>query len=381
MVNKFISISAISFFLAHSSLAWEIDCNHPQNIKEKTICYDDALREKSQKLATLLKQPKPEYEKIKKSFEAFLAYKTKDCYAKSCFNEIYDYAINWFEEAQYEQQFQEAQKVTCQIKNLKEECKVYVFSQYNGERLSQAYIDDATENYQTDVKIDNPGQCTILFLSSYEPTIWNLYITPETSDVSVIAGGHYSQMLRGMNPQVETINRRKPDENNKNCLDYYYDKQDILKVIETMNLPAKDITLLDKPLIGQEKPLEQYDFNPQIFDGEYVFLSLPPAEEGIKKLLADGVIRRATRKDREMITQIGVTKVQGFSPDEVDDRKWFRALILQKELEKMPKGLAGGLLVNLFIPKDFPVPDPADGHGDMYIINAPHDVVSAWGEN
>ena len=368
MVRKSFIFGIVALGFSLQAQAKTIDCNFPQDIKQKVICFDDDLRQKNQKLNDYFKTPDIPPE-VGKSFETYLAYHQKNCQNKTCLNKLFDYALNWFEQKEYQVQYKEDKKQRCFIKNLQPECEVYAYSQYNGERLSSLYIDNNQENYQTDIKINRPGKCVVLFLNSYEATIWNLYITPETGRVAVVAGGYYPQMLKGMNEKVETINRRKsPDED---CLSNYVEKDNFVREIKRLNLPISGIALLQKPVIGDLLPIEKYDYNPQIFDGEYVFVDLPPGEEGLKRLVQDGVLKRATKDDMEKIKAAGYDAVWGNG----DTFLYHNAYILLKKLDAMPRGLTGGNLVNLFVPQNLPTPDMSDGHGSMFVVKAPADLL------
>lgn len=68
------------------------------------------------------------------------------------------------------------------------------------------YIDEKAETGIASVRVNRSGKCTVLFLSTYEPTVWNIYTTPETRLAAVVVPGYKKQMLRGMPDGTETIN-------------------------------------------------------------------------------------------------------------------------------------------------------------------------------
>ena len=213
-------------------------------------------------------------------------------------------------------------------------------------------------------------------MSAYEPVVWDIYATPATDLQAVVAGGHEEQMLRGMNPKVQTKVR---DGNHRAagddvCLGSYYGKDEIVEAVRNLNLGVKNVRLLDKPVIGEEVDDKFYEYNPQVIDGEFVMPEIAPANTGLEQLTKEGKLRKAGKDDIAKIKAAGYSFLTGVSLK--GDRNPFeygalRMYVLLKEFVRLPRGLAGSDGIVLMVPKDMRVPDNNDGHNDFYRVDLP----------
>lgn len=374
---KFSFVSVFLCFFAVSAHTAPIDCNVPETMQEKVICRDDTLRSANNRLKEVLAQKAPEAPEMIKYYLIFWNNKLKTCTTGECIDKTIDEALTWLEKEQYKQLKDTAEAPRCQIQNLAADCEVYAYSQYNGQReLTDVFISDEQENYLTSIKLNRPGKCVIVFLSSYQATIWDIYVTPETKLKAINVGSYYPQMLRGMPESVQTKNRRRySGDKNDICLDYYYEKNKIAEAIENLNLNFKEITVLDNPIIGEEVPTANYYHNPQIFDGSYVAPDIKPGKLGLDQLIKAGKIRKGSKTDITKLKAAGIEYMGGSAPaeyamDEAFQHGIFGFYIMLDNFEKLPKGLAGANSISLFVPKDLIAPDNNGGHSNFYQVNA-----------
>ncbi len=383
MVKKFIGFFFTTLFL-FPNISFGLDCNLPRNIKEKVICNDDALRKMNFNVETLFKEKSntdEQKQQLISSYKIFFNYKTYECEDKKCLQNTYQNAIDWLEkglEKEISENILEEQN-KCPIKNISQDCEIYVYSQYDGKKmLKDVFLSDEQETFLSEVKIDREGKCVVLFLSAYEPVIWDIYKTPGTDLRAVVVGGYYPQMIRGIDEKVETINNPE-----KGCINEYYEDRKILDVVTELNIPSSSISQIKKPIIGQELEKTAYLHNPNIYDGQYIQYTnedLPPGKPGLEKLIREGKLRKATKQDIEKIKKVGGTFLTGTHPEEYRDHlNFFNAYIVLDKFEKIPAGLDGGLSISLFVPKDLSQTPKIDHtHSNAYRINANTTDVKNW---
>lgn len=354
------------------------DCNRPQNLTEKVVCADDELRAKNQAVKEAAAAVTDAGEKnIADIFTAYTVYRLRGCQSHDCLLKVFDYADKWFKGRQYSEKYKEKKSLRCQLKNIDDDCEVYAYSSDGRLREEKnLFISEQRVTYSADIKINRPGKCVVMLLSSYSPVIWNIYTTPQTDLRAVLAGGYYKQMIRGMKAGVQTKNRNGNHMNDSDdrCLNYHFDKDEIVEAVEELNIGLKNVRVLDKPVVGEEKDLSAYEYDPQIVDGEFLVLDIPPEDAGLEQLIKEGKIRKANRDDIVRIKAAGYSFLKGTSPKGYQNPfKYdaFRVYILLREFEKLPAGLAGGSSIVLMVPKDMRVPDNNRGHNDFYRVDLP----------
>ena len=353
------------------------DCNRPEGIVQKVLCTDVSLRQKNLRLRELLEQRRDEMPEMINAYQVYTLFHLNDCRTGACAEKVLDDAVSWLENRKYLEQTETARPSLCRLKDIKPDCEVYAYSAYQtGNEMKGVYISEENETFNAKVKINQPGKCVILFLSAYEPVVWDIYATPATDLQAVVAGGHEEQMLRGMNPKVQTKVR---DGNHRAagddvCLGSYYGKDEIVEAVRNLNLGVKNVRLLDKPVIGEEVDDKFYEYNPQVIDGEFVMPEIAPANTGLEQLTKEGKLRKAGKDDIAKIKAAGYSFLTGVSLK--GDRNPFeygalRMYVLLKEVVRLPRGLAGSDGIVLMVPKDMRVPDNNDGHNDFYRVDLP----------
>lgn len=351
------------------------DCNYPQTLSEKVICVDDELRAKNQEIKKAAAAV--ENNEIVDIFTAYTVYRLQGCSDRNCLLNVYKYAESWFKKREYSDEYKEKEPVRCQLKNIDDTCEVYAYSSNGGQRKEkQLFISERNATYSANVKVNRPHKCVVLLLSSYVPVIWNIYTTPNTDLRAVLVGGYYEQMIRGMKAGVQTKNRHGGSMNDSmdRCLNYHFAKDEIADAVEELSIGLKNVRVLDKPVIGEEKDLSAYEYDPQIVDGEFLVPEIPPEDIGLELLVKEGKIRKVSRNDIARIKAAGYSFLTGTSPKGYRNPFVYdvrRTYILLREFEKLPAGLAGGKRIMLMVPKNMRVPDNNDGHNDFYRVDLP----------
>ena len=129
---------------------------------------------------------------------------------------------------------------------------------------------------RVDILLDRPGSDVVLILSSYEPVVWNLEATTETSVRQVLVGGYHDSVLRTDLPVIaydvdmpyanETQNRRFRQALEAlheiygiDSIDYHFGQSRLPERIEIRDLGRTDPTFaLAWPKVSQ--PTEDFRF-------------------------------------------------------------------------------------------------------------------------
>ena len=353
-----------------------LNCNMQNDVLTKVVCADDELRQKALRLTELFDlhhQYKPE---MISAYQVYGWYRLNGCKDKKCLDTVLTDATSWLENKTYLTEDEDAQPAKCQIK-FSPDCEVYAFSSTGGaEVLKGQYISEAKETYNTKVKVNQPGKCVVLFLSSYSQMVWDIYTTLATDLQAVVVTGHYEQMLRGMKQGVQTKVRfgNHIQEGDDVCLPYHVDKDQMTDAINDLYLGIEKVNLLDKPIVGEEVDDKFYEYNPQMIDGEFLDLDIAPETAGLEQLIKAKKLKKVTKEDVEKIKEAGYSFVKGTTPKEYQkpfDYGAMRTYVMLEEFEKLPGGLAGGSSISLMVPQGLKLPDNNRGHNDFYSVNLP----------
>lgn len=331
-----------------------------------------AARKKLEKWADELRRRVDEADRDareKRNFIGQIKNEGRECRTEKCMKEVYAKTLAGL--------IGFSRQPACTLPQIADECEVYVYNTPPQAKKSMApLLSEKLYTYREKVRINRPDKCVYLFLASGYPQVWDIYATPATDLQAVVAGGHEEQMLRGMNPKVQTKVR---DGNHRAagddvCLGSYYGKDEIVEAVRNLNLGVKNVRLLDKPVIGEEVDDKFYEYNPQVIDGEFVMPEIAPANTGLEQLTKEGKLRKAGKDDIAKIKAAGYSFLTGVSLK--GDRNPFeygalRMYVLLKEFVRLPRGLAGSDGIVLMVPKDMRVPDNNDGHNDFYRVDLP----------
>ncbi len=353
-----------------------LNCNRQDNVLSKVICADDNLRQKALHLTELFDlhyQYKPE---MISAYQVYGWYRLNGCQDKKCLDTVLTEATAWLENKIYLTEDEDAQSAKCQIK-FSPDCEVYAFSSTGGaDELKGQYISEDAVTYNTKVKVNQPGKCVVLFLSSYSPMVWDIYTTPATDLQAVVVTGHDEQMLRGMKQGVQTKVRfgNHIQMGDDVCLPYHVDKNQMADAINDLYLGIKKVNLLDKPIVGEEVDDKFYEYNPKMIDGEFLDLDIAPGRAGLEQLIQAKKLKRLTKEDVKKIKEAGYSFIKGIGPQGNDDPFVFwqyKNYVLLDNIDKLPSGLEGGAGVILMLPQGINLPQHNQGGNDFYSVNLP----------
>ncbi len=386
----FVSVFAILLAFTGFHLLKERKCGRLNDIVDLTVCRSPELERLSRKTedafnntlrenpnyALLLQENHTEWEKAR-----------RDCRTANCLRLAYSERIKWFEDRRFTDLF----KLPCTLPALPQDCEIYAYSIYSSGEQADFYIDEKDETGIVSVRLNRPGKCTALFLSAYEPTVWDIYTTPETRLSTVIVSGYQKQMLRGMPDGTETVNNI--------CLPDYYEAKHLPKTLQKLGLWNGNTTVLKEKFsdterldIGEPLKNEAYSYFPENVNGRKLNLSLAPDRAGVRQLLNEGKIRRLLSKDAETIKAYKIEMVSGpfmHIDREYDleralsgmcgeqngrDEKIYemqcRTYLMLEDFPKLPEGLGGANAISLFVPDGRTVPEN-HGHSTIYRIRMP----------
>lgn len=374
MVKRILLLFLLCLFSSNTK-AQLFNCLSPQDMTENLICQDLQLYEihltLNKKIQNLTDIP-PD---VLSLYNSFFKTKLNLCFNHDCIAQLYKEADTWFKNKKYLNTLPLKKK--CPIKNISAECEIYTFSQYAPGRISQKeLISNQHETRIAEVKINRPGRCVILFLSAYEPVIWDIYTSPQTGPVSVIASGYYTPMLRGMKKDTEALISKRTKEK-KLCIEGYQEK--LFEKVQELDVPSNNIVQLEKSIIGEELALNAYDYNPQIYIGEYILTALRLGKQGLEQLIKEGKLKQITSHDINLIKSYGFDYYKGPHPIEnaLDYVSFRNGYIMLEDFSKLPGGLYGANSITLFVPEDLIPPSP-NGHSSLYKLKVPSSVVKYW---
>ncbi len=193
-------------------------------------------------------------------FVAYAVYRLQGCQSRDCMMKVLIMRASGLRGGNIPKKYRDKEPTRCQLKNIDDECEVYAYSSDGGLRQEKdLFISERRVTYSADVKINRPGKCVVMLLSSYSPVIWNIYTTPPTDLRAVLAGGHYKQIIRGMKAGVQTKNRNDNHMNDSNdrCLNYHFGKDEIAQAVEELNIGLKNVRVLTQPVVGEKISLTE----------------------------------------------------------------------------------------------------------------------------
>lgn len=263
----------------------------------------------------------------------------------------------------------------CRTLNIPPECEVYAFDA-NGTGLNIDYAEFAIdENYETHVKnirVNRPEKCVVLALSSFEPTVWKIHYTPDTKIYGVIlAYDDDNQMLQGV-PVGTKVWRNQ-------CL------KGSVREAFLSGLADNNVVETKNTYIGARLPDERYMHQARNIDVTAKIQQELPNHEGVGFLVKNGVLRPVDEKDAAFLIDRGYSAIDKWMPVDFTHWKNVRSgckdalrfshssechyYILEKPLEKLPRGLSGVYGIVVFVPEKM---TPPEKHGTTSSIMRMH---------
>ncbi len=196
----------------------------------------------------------------------------------------------------------------CGRLEIPQECEIYLFSEKDtGTRSRSESISDNYYTFESRVKVNRPGKCVYLFLSSQYARVWNLLATKDTDLRQVFVGADDYQTVRGYPEKTAVKIGLKSDlaKNAEMCFNRYMTAEEAKEFLARHQIEAGRINVVYDGKIGDNAPLDQYAVS-DLVTGERQTQGLRPREEGWQQLLAAGKARQLSAADIEQMKNDGV---------------------------------------------------------------------------
>ena len=257
---------------------------------------------------------------------------------------------------------------------------------YKGKKSNFQIDDSGHEATLFDVTVNYPHKNVALFLSAYEPSVWNIKWTKDTNISAVYITGYHRQILLGISKNVPVINSTY--QNKRGCGSFNLSKSSIKELnpiskrvfgknVDIAYLAKDDGKIIFGDIVKDEKKLE---FSHDYQLSQFIDKSKPLAGQmGLKQLSKKGYIRPYTKEDIEKWAKLqkkiyerkekNLPKVinadirQSFKPPFV-----LHGYTILKKIT-IPSGLYGGNAATFFLPKGVPFPKGNLGHSTLYDFN------------
>lgn len=320
----------------------------------------------------------------------------RQCPTVACIEKKYADRIRYLREGEYKKDVQpKSLPQNCVIPQLPDGYELYGVAAYSSNRVADIKLNNHSTTVEQRVWINRPGKNVVLVLSSYEPTVWDLYATPQTKLIAVFAGSGSDQMLRGLQPETFA---------SFDCeIGYQKDAQNLKYKIRDLGLSSETMEFLEnKTVIGSRLSDTEYRLASGT-KGESVPVKLLPGQYGMEQYVERKHVLLLERSEAYHLRRQGVVvsssveNPQAFAedltgrpitvcpefPEKYDCRmeKFLicpavpeqyecrnKTYLLLEAVDKLPDGLTGDNAIRLYVPKGLPVPKNL-GESRAYILN------------
>ncbi|OEG73657.1 hypothetical protein BEL05_06180 [Shewanella colwelliana] len=277
-------------------------------------------------------------------------------------------------------------KIKCDFSGVKfsSDLVVYAGGAYSGSPTIYQIDESGHRTTKFDVAVNSPDSPVALFLSAYEPSIWNIKWTENTKIEAVYASGYYKQVIIGLPnnvPVITTMSREAVP-----CTSLYIEPKTLHKVNPlSLRLFNKKVSLVTKAKRGNlgfgdafshktpfftnvESNIDEHIDPIFSFSGKY----------GLNQLISKGYIREYSEQDVNRWVKLksdqlmeslppvaGIDVSSKYKPDIYISQ---RAYVILKKI-RIPAGLFGADSVVFFLKENVPYPDGKLGHSKLYDFN------------
>ena len=260
---------------------------------------------------------------------------------------------------------------------------IFAAGDYKGKKLDFQIDSSGHMATTTNLYINYTNKPIILFIGNYEPTIWNIYKTPNTNIKEIVIGGYYKQILNGKF-KSKIIHNNFFDDGAP--YGWFYIKKNKFRAVNhvSMRLYNRYIDKLFSSdnkgniFIGNTKNIKKWiTFNqkPLEFYKSKTLSGILALEEAVKK----GYLRKANRNDAKEWAKIANEhrKTKRFlffftikEGKKIEPPMLLNAYVILKDGFKIPPGLLGADSATFFIPKGIKNIDLTNkGHSKIYDFN------------
>lgn len=259
---------------------------------------------------------------------------------------------------------------------------VYAAGAYSGRKISHQIDQSGHSGTQIDVDVHQPGKPVVLILGAYEPTIWNISLSPETELLAVLVGGYHRQVIAGLSPRIPSLISTY---DNRGPCGYFYITQNSAGEINPLAkrvfgrsvdavYPVTDgKVVIGEFVAGRTRLLPSSGPRPEAYYDKAAPLA---GEAGLEDAVLNGVLRRATEADGDAwVAALGQSFLQRDIPYvtgqglPAPQRPSAHNAYVVLGTFTYPSGLYGAHSATFLIPKGVARPTGNLGHSTVYDFN------------
>ncbi|MCL6416413.1 lysozyme inhibitor LprI family protein [Aestuariirhabdus sp. Z084] len=261
---------------------------------------------------------------------------------------------------------------------------IYAGGAYSGQKIDYQIDQSGHQATQFEVVVNSPDKPVALLLGAYEPSIWNIAWTQGTRIAAVVATGYHRQAVAGLPGNIPVL--ISSYDNQGPCGYTYVGKRELKtlnpiskmafnKTVALVHFAKQGELLMGEPVQPSEPLFTSQDTPPTSFVDKTKPLA---GEAGLRDLVRQGLIRKATRQDALRWAQMkaasyqqeedlppvaGGSSLPSFMPGSIHNGYVILAPIT------IPAGLYGGHSAAFFLEKGVPYPKGELGHSELYDFN------------
>ena len=257
---------------------------------------------------------------------------------------------------------------------------------YRGKRSNFQIDQSGHMATKFDLVVNYPGKNIALFLSAYEPSVWDIKWTKNTKIIAVYVTGYYRQIVLGLPKSTPMINSTYA--NKKGCGRFYLSKKSIKNLNQiSKRFFGKNVKIVylakrdGKVLFGKKSDAKNLITSNEYKLSRFIDKSKPLAGQmGLRELVKKGYIRPYTKEDVQKWAKLQKKLYQkNIDPNlpkviNGDIEKSFKpsfvlhGYTILKEIT-IPNGLYGANAATFFLPKGVAFPKGNLGHSTLYDFN------------
>lgn len=265
--------------------------------------------------------------------------------------------------------------------NLPSDFAVYAAGAYSG-KVSSFRIDQSGHKAtQIDIEVNQPGKPVVLMLGAYEPTVWDVRLSPETKVLAVLVSGYHKQVITGLNQNIPSL--ISTYDNGGPCGYFYVSPETLAKLnplarrifgraVDTV-YPVIDGRAVIGGTVSANTRLPASAPTPDSFGDKSGPLA---GETGLEDAVLKGLLRRATAADAEAwvdaviqgTPQRDLPYVAGQGIPRPPKPGIYNGYVVLAAFT-YPAGLFGAHSATFLIPKGVPTPQGNAGHSTIYDFN------------
>jgi len=276
----------------------------------------------------------------------------------------------------------------CALPAFSGEVEVIAASAYSGRVLDRQIDQSGNPAGQVDVFVDS-DKPTVLLLSAYDPTIWNLHWSANTTLVGVYATGHHRQVVAGAPQGLPVILAGHDAAKEGNCPGRHLKTHELDAFsLQAIGHPVEELyalegDALDLEIVRAAAPVKEFlTSNATPPSAFYLKDDMLAGQLGLAVAVKAGKLRPLTDADRE---QTMARLSAAFDKDEqmqyratvsngMTKEQWLEYIIPPSHSDnayvvtgpfEYPAGLFGGHLAHFIIPDDVPKPTGDPGHSQV----------------